>query len=161
VDANFISVFKMKLLGGRNFSESLQSDTANYLVNETALRLMGMDTTTAIGKSLTFSGVKGTIIGVVQDFNFRPMQKAIEPLVLYYRHQNEIIVVRTPPGSTVTTIQAVAKIHQQLNAAFPFTYNLFNQDIANLYQSEQRLGRLFNGFALQAIFISCLGLYGL
>ncbi|PSR56716.1 ABC transporter permease [Adhaeribacter arboris] len=161
VDADFISVFKMKLLGGRNFSKSLQSDTANYLVNETALRLMGMDLTTAIGKSLTFSGVKGTIIGVVQDFNFRPMQQAIEPLVLYYRPQNEIIVVRTPPGSTAATIQALAKIHQQLNPAFPFTYNFLDQDLANLYQSEQRLGRLFNGFALLAIFISCLGLYGL
>lgn len=162
VDENFISVFQMKLLSGRNFSEKLKSDTANYIVNETALRIMGMTEATAIGKSLSFGGVKGTIIGVVQDFNFKPMQHAIEPLVLYFRPWGGTsMVVRTPPGHTEATIQALAKIHQQLNPAFPFTYNFLDQDIANLYQSEQRMGRIFNVFALLAIFISCLGLYGL
>ena len=161
VDENFISVFKMKLLSGRNFSAKLKSDTANYIVNETALRIMGMTEATAIGKSLSFGGVKGTIIGVVQDFNFKPMQHAIEPLVLYFRPWNSTVVVRTPPGNTEATIQALEKISRQLNPAFPFTYNFLDQDIANLYQSEQRMGHIFNVFAVLAIFISCLGLYGL
>ncbi|PIQ21624.1 MAG: hypothetical protein COW65_07970 [Cytophagales bacterium CG18_big_fil_WC_8_21_14_2_50_42_9] len=161
VDENFISVFNLKLLRGRGFLKTLKSDTANYLVNETALRIMGMEAATAVGKSLTFNNVKGTIIGVVQDFNFKPMQHAIEPLVLRYSTAGNTIVVRTQPNNTQGTIQTLAKIHQQLNPAFPFTYDFLDEDIAKLYQSEQRMGTIFNVFAILAIFISCLGLYGL
>jgi len=161
VDENFISVFNLKLLRGRSFSKALKSDTANFLVNETALRIMGIEAATAIGKSLAFNNVKGIIIGVVQDFNFKPMQHAIEPLVLRYSTWGNTIVVRTQPGNTEGTIKTLAKISQTLNPAFPFSYNFLDQDIAQLYQSEQRMGNIFNVFALWAIFISCLGLYGL
>ena len=161
VNENFISAFQMKLLSGRSFSKELKSDTANFIVNETALRIMGMTVTSAIGKSLNFGGVKGLIIGVVQDFNFKPMQHAIEPLVLYYRPWSGTVVVRTQSHNTEATIQALEKITKQLSPGFPFTYNFLDQDIANLYQSEQRMGAIFNVFAVLAIFISCLGLYGL
>jgi hypothetical protein len=161
VDENFISVFKLKLLGGRSFSKALQSDTANYIVNETALRIMGMDVATAVGKSLTLGDVKGNIIGVVKDFNFKPMQQAIDPLILRLNTGGGTVVVRTPPGNTKATIGALEKISRELNPAFPVTYNFLDQDIANLYRNEQRMGAIFNVFALWAIFISCLGLYGL
>jgi putative ABC transport system permease protein len=161
VDENFIPVFKLKLLGGRSFSKALQSDTANYIVNETALRIMGMDVATAVGKSLTLGDVKGNIIGVVKDFNFKPMQQAIDPLILRLNTGGGTVVVRTPPGNTKATIGALEKISRELNPAFPVTYNFLDQDIANLYRNEQRMGAIFNVFALWAIFISCLGLYGL
>jgi len=161
VDENFISVFNLKLLRGRSFSKALKSDTANFLVNETALHIMGMEAATAVGKSLAFNNVKGTIIGVVQDFNFKPMQHAIEPLILRYSTGGGTIVVRTQPNNTQGTIQTLAHISQQLNPSFPFTYNFLDEDIAKLYQSEQRMGTIFNVFAILAIFISCLGLYGL
>jgi putative ABC transport system permease protein len=161
VDENFISVFNMKLLRGRSFSNVLKSDTANYIVNETALRIMGMEAATAVGKSLALNNVKGTIIGVVQDFNFKPMQHAIEPLILRFNRQGGTVVVRTTPGNIESAIQALKNISQTLNPTFPFTYNFLDEDIAKLYQSEQRMGNIFNVFALWAIFISCLGLYGL
>ena len=161
VDENFIPVFNMKLLRGRSFSKALKSDTANYIVNETALRIMGMEPATAVGKSLALNNVKGTIIGVVQDFNFKPMQHAIEPLILRFNTGGGTVVVRTKPGNTEGTIKALEEINRQLNPAFPFTYNFLDEDIAKLYQSEQRMGNIFNVFALWAIFISCLGLYGL
>jgi len=161
VDENFISVFNMKLLGGRSFSKALKSDTANYIVNETALRIMGMEAATAVGKPLALNNVKGTIIGVVQDFNFKPMQHAIEPLILRFNRQGGTVVVRTQPGNTESTIQTLKNISKSLNPAFPFSYNFLDEDIAQLYQSEQRMGNIFNVFALWAIFISCLGLYGL
>ena len=65
------------------------------------------------------------------------------------------------PGSTEATIKALEKISRQLNPAYPFSYNFLDKDLANLYKGEQRLGILFNIFAILAIFISCMGLYGL
>ena len=71
------------------------------------------------------------------------------------------MVVRTQPGNTEATIGELEKISKLLNPAYPFDYNFLDQDLANLYQGEQRMGNLFNVFAILAIFISCLGLYGL
>ncbi|MES2733688.1 MAG: ABC transporter permease [Bacteroidota bacterium] len=161
IDENFLKVFKMKLLSGRSFSREFKADSANYIVNEKALQLMGMKVATAVGKPLTLWEKKGTIVGVVQDFHFKPIQQTIEPLILRLNSGGGFIVIRTQPKQTEATIHALEKICQQLNPAYPFSYNFLDQDLANLYQGEQRMGSLFNVFAGLAIFISCLGLYGL
>ncbi|MEP7108290.1 MAG: ABC transporter permease [Ferruginibacter sp.] len=161
VSEDFIDVFKMKILNGRSFSTSFKADSTNYIVNEKALEIMGMKVNNAVGKPLSFQGNKGTIIGVVKNFNFKPIQQAIEPLVLCLNKWGGTVVVRTKPGNTEETIKALEKISRQLNPAYPFTYNFLDQDLAGLYSGEQRLGRLFNLFAILAIFISCMGLYGL
>jgi ABC-type antimicrobial peptide transport system permease subunit len=70
-------------------------------------------------------------------------------------------IIRTLPGETENTIKALEQISKTLNPVYPFYYSFLDQDIANLYKSEERLGKLFNVFALLAIVISCLGLYGL
>ena len=72
-----------------------------------------------------------------------------------------ITMVRTKPGSTEATIKALEKINKELNPAYPFTYNFLDKDLDNLYKGEQQMGSIFNLFAILAIFISCLGLYGL
>jgi ABC-type antimicrobial peptide transport system permease subunit len=151
----------MKMLGGRSFSEAFKGDSSSYVVNETMLRLMGMNEKNAIGKTLSFGGRKGTIIGVVKDFNFKSLQYAIDPLVLRLNKWGGITMVRTKPGSTETTIKALEKINKELNPAYPFTYNFLDKDLDNLYKGEQQMGSIFNLFAILAIFISCLGLYGL
>jgi putative ABC transport system permease protein len=161
VSENFIDVFQMKIISGRSFSTAFKADTNNYVVNEKALQVMGMKATNAVGKPLSFQDNKGTIIGVVKDFNFKPIQQDIEPLVLRLNRWGGIVVVKAKPGSTEATIKALGKISQQLNPAYPFAYNFFDQDLDNLYKGEQRLGKLFNLFAVLAIFISCMGLYGL
>jgi putative ABC transport system permease protein len=161
VDENFTNVFQMKVLNGRSFSSLFKGDSSNYVVNETAVRTMGMTVKNAVGKSLSFGEIKGTIIGVVKDFNFKPIQQPIEPLVLRLNKYGGYIFVRTKPGSTDQTIKSLEKICQQLNPAYPFQYSFLDEDLANLYRGEQRIGSLFNIFAILAIFISCLGLYGL
>ena len=70
-------------------------------------------------------------------------------------------IVRTLPGETENTIKAMEEIWKELNPNYPFTYSFLDQDLANMYKAEQRLGNLFNVFAVLAIVISCLGLYGL
>ncbi|WPU96121.1 ABC transporter permease [Mucilaginibacter sabulilitoris] len=161
VNEDFIKVFQIKVLKGRGFSTSFTADSNNFVVNEKMLAVMGMDANAAVGKALEFQGNKGTIIGVVKDFNFKPIQQAIEPLVLRFNKYGGIVMVRTNPGSTEQTITALEKISKQLNPAYPFKYDFLDQDLANLYKGEQQMGSIFNLFACLAIFISCLGLYGL
>jgi len=162
VNDGFFDVLQMKMASGRALSATEFADSGNYVINEKAAKIMGMTPTTAIGKSLTFQGDKGTIVGVVKDFNYKPAQTAIEPMILAFNKWNGgIVLVRTQPGKTEATIQALEKISKQLNPAFPFSYGFVDQDINNLYKGEQQMGSLFNVFAMIAIFISCMGLYGL
>lgn len=122
---------------------------------------MGLNAATAVGKTITLWDVPGTVIGVVKDFNFKPVQTRIEPLIMNLNTWGGIAVVRIQPGKTEATLKALNDIHASLNPAFPFTYNFLDQDLDNQYKGEQRVGSLFNLFAILAIFISCLGLYGL
>jgi ABC-type antimicrobial peptide transport system permease subunit len=132
------------------------------VINEKAAKVMGMTPVSAVGKPLTFNGEKGIIVGVVKDFNYQPAQQAIEPMVLAFNHWNGgIVLLRTQPGKTEATIHALEKINKELNPAYPFSYGFVDKDINNLYSGEQQMGSLFNVFAIIAIFISCMGLYGL
>jgi len=161
VDENFLDVFQMKMLSGRSFSTEFKADTNNFILNERAVQIMGMKVADAVGKPLSLWDIKGTIIGVVKDFNYKPVQNPIEPLIIGLNKWGGITVVRTKPGQTEATIKALGKISADLNPAYPFSYGFLDQDLANLYQGEHRMGRLFNLFAILAIFISCMGLYGL
>jgi len=161
INEDFLSVFKMKILKGRGFSSAFKTDSNNFVVNERMLVEMGLKPDNAIGKRLDFSGQKGNIIGVVQDFNFKPIQQAIEPLVLRFNRYGGYIILRTQPKATEATIKALEQISRQLNPAYPFKYDFLDQDLARMYKGEQKMGSIFNLFAGLAIFISCLGLYGL
>ncbi len=161
ISESFIDIFHIKLLNGRGFSRDFKGDTSNYMVNETAVRTMGMTVDNAVGKQISFQGNRGTIIGVAGDFNFKPIQLTIEPLILRLNRYGGIVVVRADARSTEATIKALGKISQQLNPAFPFVYNFLDQDLANQYKGEQQMGNIFNLFAILAVFISSLGLYGL
>ncbi len=161
VDDYFLDVFKVKVLNGRGFSKDLAADSTNYLINEKAANLMGMNIENAVGQNLTFAEEKGKIIGVVKDFNFRPLQYGIEPLILRWNRFGGFAVVRTQASAVESTIHALEQICADLNPAYPLSYGFLNKDLENQYQSEQQMGTIFNIFAVLAIFISCLGLYGL
>lgn len=161
VSERFFDIFQMEMAAGRAFSTAFKGDSSNYVINEKLAGIMGLDATTAIGKPVTLWGQQGTIVGVVKDFNFKPIQQPIEPLIMRLNGYGGIVVVRTKPGATEATINVLEKIHAALNPGFPFSYNFVDQDLDNLYQGEQRLAKLINLFAALAVFISCLGLYGL
>lgn len=161
VNEDFTHTFRVKLLTGRSFSRTFKNDSNDYMINEKMAGIMGLNANTAIGKTLTLWGNKGTIVGVVKDFNFKPISQAIEPLVMPFNKMGGFVVVRTIPGKTSATIKALTKISQELNPAYPFKFDFLDQDLANLYKGEQQMGNIFNLFAALGIFISCLGLYGL
>lgn len=160
VDERFIDVFKMQMLAGRSFSDEFKGDSFNYVINEKAMQIMGMNIHNAVGQDLSFGGDRGTIIGVVKDFNFKSLQYDIEPLVLRLNRGGGLVMVRTG-GNTEATIKALEIISHELNPAYPFTFGFLDEDLNNLYRSEQQMGRIFNLFAVLAIFISFLGLFGL
>ncbi|MBE7173985.1 MAG: ABC transporter permease [Williamsia sp.] len=161
VDEHFTDVFKTKMLVGRSFSGAFRGDSSNYVINETAMHVMGMNINNAVGKSIRFGDTRGTVIGVVKDFNFKSLQYAIEPLVLRLNKYGGMVMVRTGPNNTEAALKALATINHTLNPAYPFSYHFLDADLDNLYHGEQQMGSLFNLFAILAIFISCLGLYGL
>jgi putative ABC transport system permease protein len=161
VDENAIDLLKLTLLAGRNFSEDIAADSVNLIVNEATLKTMNMKVEDAVGSSITLWGNKGTIIGVIKDFNFQPLQKSIEPLLLRFNRWGGIALLKTKPQQTEATIEQLGNIFKKLNPEYPFTYNFVEEDLDKMYRAEQRLGTLFTIFAGLAIFISCLGLYGL
>lgn len=161
IDENFEEVFKTKILNGHGYSENAKADSVNIIVNETALKTMGMSVESAVGTKIKIWGRERTIIGVVKDFNFKPIQESIGPMFLDRNTWGGYAIIRALPGETERTIKILEQICKEMNPSYPFNYSFVDQDIANLYKAEQRLGNLFNVFAILAIVISCLGLYGL
>jgi ABC-type antimicrobial peptide transport system permease subunit len=161
VSESFTDVFQMKILAGRSFSADFRADSNNFVINEKMVQMMGMKLSNVVGQTITWNGKQRKVIGVVQDFNFKPIQQAIEPLVLRLNGYGGFVVVRTPPGQTEAAIRTMETISRGLNPSYPFTYSFLDQDLANLYKGERQMSGIFNLFAALALLISCLGLYGL
>ncbi|MCL7988110.1 ABC transporter permease [Sphingobacterium sp. lm-10] len=160
VDGDFITVFGMELLAGRTFSK-LFTDSSSYMINESMAVVMGLTPEEAIGRPFTVWSKKGNIVGVVKDFNFKPVSQSVGPLMLQYNEWGGMAVIRTQPGKLEATLAAVKALNTELNPDYPFNYGFFDEELSRLYESEQRLSKLFAVFAALGIFISCLGLYGL
>jgi len=162
-DENTLNVFGMHLKKGRTFSKKYGGDDSAMVVNEAALRAMHMDTGTAVGNTIRFNNRKYTIIGIVKDFNFKPVQYNVEPLLMPYNFSRgyRYVVVKTAPGGTEKAIAALKKQFALVYPQYVFDYGFLDKDLDTLYASEVRMGQLFNVFSLLAIFISCLGLFGL
>jgi len=152
---------KLKLLQGRDFSKDFAADSANYLINESALQKIGYKD--PIGMSLSLWGTKGQIIGVLKDFHFNSLHEPINPLIIKLGEKVDwgSVLIRTEPGKTNQVLSGLEAICKKLNPQFPFTYQFADQDYQSLYKSEQVTKRLADYFSILAIFISCLGLLGL
>lgn len=162
MDDRFIELFGIEVLAGRGYSEKFTINDKNLVINEALMKLMGKTLDNIIGQQLAFNDIEGQVIGVVKDFHFKPLQYDIEPLVLRQRDNNaRFLAVRTTINQTQASIKALENIYTELNPAFPFSYSFLDADLENLYDGEQQMGMIFNILAILAIFISCLGIYGL
>ncbi len=161
IDENFVPVYNMEIATGRNFNKDLRGDSSNFLINQQAAEAMGFTQETAVGQKLELWGMKGQIVGVIKDFNFKPLKSAIEPIILRPNEWGGTVVVKAGANQTQETIDAMERVWNSLETVYPFSYNFVDQDLENLYKSERQVGALFTVFAALAIFISCLGLYGL
>jgi len=161
VDGNFTKVFGMQILAGRAFDDNLKTDEGKYVLNETSVKVMGMTTATAVGQKISFNGREGEIIGVVKDFNFKPVQQPIEPLILRHTIKGGYVVIRTNPINIKQTIATLQSVFRSVYRDEPFSYGFVDQDLNKMYVSEGRTQILFNTFSVVSIIISCLGLFGL
>lgn len=149
-------------VSGRDFSRAFGTDTANYLINETAARRMGYDD--PIGQPLSIWGRKpGKIVGVLKDFHLASLHEPIRPAVIWlnpdWDHSNFLIRIRA--GQTEEALADIERLWKTFNPQFPFTYKFVDDEYDNQYKSETVAGTLAGYFAFMAIFISCLGLLGL
>ncbi|WP_332368022.1 ABC transporter permease [Spirosoma telluris] len=161
VGYDFVKTLNLQLKEGRDFSSNFGTDSLSFLINETALAKIGYQH--PIGKPLDWGGYHGKIIGVLKDFHFNSMRQAIEPLIIRLEKQSRwgTILVRAESSKVKEVISNLEKLSKELNPKTPFTYQFSDQEYANLYRSELVVSQLTNSFALLAIFISCLGLFGL
>ncbi|HSZ85163.1 MAG TPA: ABC transporter permease [Puia sp.] len=159
VDKDFIPFFKMKMAEGSAFTGAV-SDSVHFILNETAVKAARL--TNPVGHKFTMHGINGTIIGVAKDFHFTSMREKIQPAIFYYRPSGYYkIYLKTTGADAPKAIAAVQTEWKKYNAGFDFEYTFLDDEYNNLYKSESRTDLLYNIFAGIAIFISCLGLFGL
>lgn len=164
---DYIKTMGIELIAGRDFDPSYGLDTNNYLINEAAAKKIGYKD--PVGKELTMWGDKGTIIGLMKDYHHNSLHVPIEPLILRLFKQSWArdngywgnVLVRTEKGKTKEAIASLEKTFKQFNPGFPFRYFFTDDEIMKNYKAEYTISKLSKYFAFLAIFISCLGLFGL
>lgn len=161
VGYDFVQTMHLELKDGRDFSRDFGMDSTSFLINESAAKKFGYND--PVGQPMKWGNINGTIIGVLKDFHFNSMHTAIEPMVLRLSENLPwgVILVRTEAGKTKAALEGLEKICKTLNPGFPFTYQFSDLEYTKLYKSEEVVSQLSNYFAFLAIFISCLGLFGL
>jgi putative ABC transport system permease protein len=162
-DPDYFATTGMRMVAGRNFSAAIPTDTAAYVVNETAAKRMGWTPEEALGKNFSIWQMPGTIIGVVGDFHFRPMTAAIEPLVFMYQPLRWYsgILVKVNPGRVRNAISSIEKSWKKYESDVPPSYSFVDEQLDRQYRLEQQAAKIILFFAALAIIVACLGLYGL
>ena len=157
---DFIPTLRIELKAGRNFDWNLKTDTANYIINEAAEKLMRMDN--AVGEKMEMWDLKGRVIGVVKDFHNASLHRAIEPLIIRYDQSNSWrMLTRTKPGQTEEALASLEEVYHIFNPKRDFTYQFVDELYNEQYRSELMVKDLSFYFTVLAIIISCLGLFAL
>ncbi|MDH7448140.1 ABC transporter permease [Aquimarina sp. 2201CG14-23] len=160
VSADFLNTTGMQLKEGRGFTQSIAKDSSSVLITESFAKLMGGGS--AIGKQIR-RGDTYTVVGVVKDYLYGDMYEASDP-VMFFNYHNYARHLYIKTDSQVSTSEAISKIETVMkknNPAFPFEYTFIDEAFDAKFKSEQLVGKLSQIFAILAILISCLGLFGL
>ncbi len=164
VDYDFLQVYDLQVLAGRNFDKGAGSDHLNaFIVNEEAVRSWEWGTPeAAIGKSIEVEGKQGTIIGITNDFHFANMRNEIGPLVLNIQVPLfTVFSVRLNAENASGTVAEIERVWQEHFPEKTFEYSYLSQDVRDLYQNDNQFAEMMQYFAILAILVSCLGAYGL
>ena len=156
VGYDFIKTLDLQIVKGRSFSRDFSNEESNIVVNEAAVKMMGLKD--PINKRIRFDM---KIIGVVKDFHYGSLREKIDPLILRFRQYNPDVMVKIKAGTEKVTMEQVGKVYKKYNSGQPFEFTFMNDDYQTLYKSEIQTGKLSSYFAGLAIIISCLGLFGL
>jgi putative ABC transport system permease protein len=173
IDADYFGTLGMSLKSGRNFNKGSAADSSSVVVNETALKVLGL-TGDVIGQSLgTYRGMgpaeyraddlrNFTIVGVVEDFHFESMKTPIGPVIFRLNEEpSGSIVFRYREGKADEAIQVLEDIWKKMAPGEPFTYDFMSEGYSKIYASEKKLSQIFGLFTAVALLIACLGLFAL
>jgi putative ABC transport system permease protein len=167
VDYDYIETMQLQMVAGRAFSRAYATDTsAAFIINEAAVRQFGWHRAAeAIGQKLEYLGGGRTtepIIGVVKDFHFASLHQQVQPLIIMcWPSMLSSVSVRIQAGNMAKTLASIAHTWRALSPDFPFEYEFADEALAKHYKQDETAGRLFSLFAIVAISIACMGLFGL
>ena len=161
VDYDYFETFNMEMVDGRSFSREFSTDQQNYIVNEEAVKHMELES--PIGKLFSIWTNEGKIVGVVKNFHSRSLHNEIVPVAftLGFRWSLSRIFVKIKPDNIPDTIAYLKNTTLQFGPNFPFEYTFLDEYFEGQYRADQQIGTIFKYFALIAVLISCLGLFGL
>ncbi len=168
-DKDFIKTLELKLLSGSDFTdaEQLLADSIvkdmprPIIINESAAKLLGWTAQQAVGKAIKFQGKNSVIKGVVNDFHFSSMHDAIGPFIIFLSGYTSNILVKLSRDQLPQTLEFLKEKWRTLAPHRPFEYEFIDDQFNKLYTAETRTGKIFYVFALLAIGLACLGLFGL
>jgi putative ABC transport system permease protein len=164
-DFDYIETLDIALAAGRSFSRQMDADTTrDLIINETAARALGWNTPQeAVGKTVNyFRNRSGTVIGVVKDFHFQTLHMGMQPLMMVFAPDGYgYAMVRIAAHDIGGTLEHVKRAWTAFAPQWPFEYLFLDDNFGKQYEAEQRLGKIFGAFGGIAIFIACLGLFGL
>ncbi len=164
-DFEFVKTLGLHIIAGRDFSAQFPTDTTDaVLINKTAAARLGWTPQQAIGKwiqNTVRDSAKRHIIGVVDDFNFQSLKQNIEPLVISPDMDRRVALVKLRGGDIQAGVNVVEKEYKKVASAYPFEYSFLDQQFDELYKKDLRQQAILTVFAMLAIFVACLGLFGL
>jgi len=164
-DFEFVKTLGLKIIAGRDFSASFPTDTTDaVLINKTAVAKLGWTPQQAIGKwiqNTVRDDAKRRIIGVVDDFNFQSLKESMEPLVIAPNLDRRVALIKLKPGNMQAGVALVEKAYKTVASAYPFEYSFLDGQFNDLYKKDIRQQTILSVFAMLAIFVACLGLFGL
>lgn len=165
VDADFFKTLNIEFKQGRGFSKEMLSDSNAFVINEAAANKLHL--ADAVGEEITWiktseqNQIKGTVIGVVKDFNYNSLHEPVRPLLFSLDADYNNILVKVNGENFEQTMAEVQQVWKQFEDRFGFEYSVLADDMSSQYVGEQRTARVFGGFSVIAIFIACFGLFGI
>ncbi|SDZ97321.1 putative ABC transport system permease protein [Arachidicoccus rhizosphaerae] len=164
-DFQYVKALGLKILSGRDFSASYPTDSGQaVLINQTAAASLGWTPEQAVGKWIQNTKndpVRRRIIGVVADFSFESLKQNVTPLVITPGDDNRLVYIRLKAGQIDQAISGLQKAYMTAAPGYPFEYSFMDQQFESMYRKDIKQQRLLTSFAMLAIIIASLGLFGL
>jgi putative ABC transport system permease protein len=164
-DFEFVKSLGLKIIAGRDFSPQFRTDSSeSVIINRTGALFLGYTPEQAIGKwilDIQKDSLRRHIVGVVEDYHYQSLREPIGPLVISTSDDRRLALVKLKTSHIQTTIQEIKKKYEVAAPDYPFEYNFLNEEFSQLYKAEISQQSILSIFSIIAIFIACLGLFGL
>lgn len=164
-DLSFVKTLGLKIIAGRDLSESFGTDSLQaVLINRKAATTLGYTPEQAIGKwikNINRDSVKRTIVGVVEDYHYVSLKTPIGPLVISPGDDDRLALVKLKSTDLKASVATIKKLYSQYAPAYPFEYSFLDERFDQLYKDEAKQEFVLSIFSIIAIFVACLGLFGL